>query len=160
MSTAAIEVCPVVSSVDENGTQRITLLDGDDSVLCGAYYPPGHTQWRLYMSAALGRVGAPPALMPATHLLTQDHPSSGAGTGQHTAARTRQQRPTRGSSTASPPANPPASSTSSPESDWQILRQCRRRGDAIKPASKSPPDSGTSKPTDNYESPFSRRGAR
>ncbi|MDP7732706.1 hypothetical protein EI067_29605 [Mycobacterium paragordonae] len=59
-----------MSSVDENGTQRITLLDADDSVLCGAYKPPGHTHWRLYMSAALARVGAPAALMPATHLLT------------------------------------------------------------------------------------------
>ncbi|WP_156296857.1 hypothetical protein [Mycobacterium paragordonae] len=70
MSTAAIEVCPVVSSVDENGTQRITLLDADDSVLCGAYKPPGHTHWRLYMSATLAGVGSPPALMPAQHLLT------------------------------------------------------------------------------------------
>ncbi|WP_301150635.1 hypothetical protein [Mycobacterium simiae] len=69
MSTA-VQVCPVVSSVDDNGTQRITLLDADDSVLCGAYKPPGHTHWRLYMSAALARVGAPAALMPATHLLT------------------------------------------------------------------------------------------
>jgi hypothetical protein len=30
-----IDLCPVVSSIDDNGTQRITLLDADDSELCG-----------------------------------------------------------------------------------------------------------------------------
>lgn len=70
MSTAAIELCPVVSSVDDNGTQRITLLDADASILCGAYKPAGHTHWRLYMSAALASVGSPSAPVPAQHLLT------------------------------------------------------------------------------------------
>lgn len=70
MNTAAIDLCPVVSSVDDNGTQRITLLGADASVLCGAYKPPGHTHWRLYMSAALANVGSPSGLMPAQHLLT------------------------------------------------------------------------------------------
>jgi hypothetical protein len=69
MSTAVIDLCPVVSSIDDNGTQRITLLDADDSVLCGAYKPPGHTYWRPYMSAALARVGPQTVLMPAQHVL-------------------------------------------------------------------------------------------
>lgn len=67
--TAAV-ICPLVSSVDDNGTQRITVFDADESVMCGAYKPPGHTHWRLFMSAALARVGSPAALMPAQHLLT------------------------------------------------------------------------------------------
>lgn len=54
----------------KSGTQRITLLDGDDSVLCGTYKPPGHSRWRLYMSATLARVGSPAALMLAQHLRT------------------------------------------------------------------------------------------
>jgi len=69
MSTAVIDLCPVASSIDDNGTQRITLLDADDSELCGAYKPPGHTYWRSYMSAALARVGPHTVLMPAQHVL-------------------------------------------------------------------------------------------
>lgn len=65
-----IERCPLVSSVDDNGTQRITVLDAEDaSVVCGAYKPPGHTHWRLFMSAALARTGSPAAPLPAQHLL-------------------------------------------------------------------------------------------
>lgn len=47
--TAAV-ICPLVSSVDDNGTQRITVLDADETVVCGAYKPPGHTHWRLFIS--------------------------------------------------------------------------------------------------------------
>ncbi|ASL18417.1 transposase family protein [Mycobacterium intracellulare] len=39
--------------------------------------------------------------------------------------------------------------------DWQILRQCRRRGQASTTASKSSPDSATSRPTRHYGSTLS-----
>ena len=70
MTAAVMDRCLLVPSVDDNGTQRITVLDADESVVCGAYKPPGHTHWRLFMSAALARAGSPAALMPAQHLLT------------------------------------------------------------------------------------------
>lgn len=68
--SAATELCPVVCSVDDNGTERMTLLGADASILGGAYKPAGHAHWRLYMSAALASVGSRSALMPAQHLLT------------------------------------------------------------------------------------------
>lgn len=39
--------------------------------------------------------------------------------------------------------------------DWQILRQCRRRGDAINHNPRQSPDSGTSRPAINYGSTLS-----
>lgn len=44
---------PVIASVDDNGTERITVFDHDTSVICGAFKPVGHLYWRLYLSAAV-----------------------------------------------------------------------------------------------------------
>jgi hypothetical protein len=38
---------PVIDSVDDNGTERITVFDHDTSVMCGAFRPAGHLYWRL-----------------------------------------------------------------------------------------------------------------
>ena len=69
MSPAAIEACPVVFSVDENGTQRITLLDADDSVLCGPTSHRSHPLAAVHEHRA-GQRGSPAAPMPAQHFLT------------------------------------------------------------------------------------------
>ncbi len=41
---------PAIASVDDNGTERITVFDDDTSVICGAFRPVGHLYWRLYLA--------------------------------------------------------------------------------------------------------------
>lgn len=39
---------PAIASVDDNGTERITVFDDDTSVICGAFRPVGHLYWRRW----------------------------------------------------------------------------------------------------------------
>lgn len=50
---------PVIASVDDNGTERITVFDHDRSVICGAFKPAGHLYWRLYLTAAVASADPP-----------------------------------------------------------------------------------------------------
>ncbi|ETA90028.1 MULTISPECIES: hypothetical protein [Mycobacterium avium complex (MAC)] len=61
---------PVIASVDDNGTERITVFDHDTTVICGAFKPAGHLYWRLYMSAATASFDSPaPQAVPPAPLL-------------------------------------------------------------------------------------------
>lgn len=64
---------PVIASVDDNGTERITVFDHDTSVICGAFRPAGHLYWRLYLTAATAAVASHDSAgtkVPPQHLLT------------------------------------------------------------------------------------------
>jgi hypothetical protein len=61
---------PVIDSVDDNGTERITVFDHDTSVMCGAFRPAGHLYWRLYLTAAVASADSPATQLPPPHLLT------------------------------------------------------------------------------------------
>lgn len=61
---------PVVASVDDNGTERITVFDDDTTVICGAFKPAGHLYWRLYMTAAVASSDSPAPQVPPSPLLT------------------------------------------------------------------------------------------
>lgn len=69
MHTALAEH-PAIASVDDNGTERITVFDDDTSVICGAYRPAGHLYWRLYLTAAVASTDTPCPQMPPPHLLS------------------------------------------------------------------------------------------
>ncbi|MGE2817917.1 hypothetical protein ACQI5H_22650 [Mycobacterium heidelbergense] len=60
---------PAIASIDDNGTERITVFDDDTSVICGAYRPVGHLYWRLYLAAAVASAACPTAQVPPPHLL-------------------------------------------------------------------------------------------
>jgi hypothetical protein len=60
---------PVVTSVDDNGTERITVFDHDTSVICGAFKPAGHLYWRLYLTTAVASSGCTATQLPPAHVL-------------------------------------------------------------------------------------------
>jgi hypothetical protein len=60
---------PVVASVDDNGTERITVYD-HTSVICGAFKPAGHLYWRLYLTAAVASTDCPATRVPPPPVLT------------------------------------------------------------------------------------------
>ena len=68
MSTVTAEH-PAIASVDDNGTERITVFDDDTSVICGAFRPVGHLYWRLYLAAEVASAGCTATQTPAPHLL-------------------------------------------------------------------------------------------
>lgn len=61
---------PVIASVDEDGTERITVFDDDTSVICGAFKPAGHLYWRLYLSTAVASSDSPATRVPPAPVLT------------------------------------------------------------------------------------------
>lgn len=60
---------PVVVSVDDNGTERITVFDDHTSVICGAFKPAGQLYWRVYISTALASSDSLAARMPPPPVL-------------------------------------------------------------------------------------------
>ncbi|PBJ36286.1 hypothetical protein BB737_16950 [Mycobacterium avium subsp. hominissuis] len=61
----------MIASVDDNGTERITVFDHNDtSVICGAFKPAGQLYWRLYLTTAVASADSPATRMPPTPLLT------------------------------------------------------------------------------------------
>ena len=68
MSSAVAEH-PVIASVDDNGTERITVFDDDTSVICGAFRPAGHLYRRLYLTATVASAGCPAPQIPPPHVL-------------------------------------------------------------------------------------------
>lgn len=47
---AAIAKRPLVASIDDDGTERITIFDDHAAAICEASRPLGHLYWRLYLS--------------------------------------------------------------------------------------------------------------
>jgi hypothetical protein len=66
MSAAAVGLPPIVASVDDDGTERITVFGTGTSAICGAFEPPGHTHWRLYVGRVTAIGVSTPACTPAT----------------------------------------------------------------------------------------------
>ena len=66
MSAAAVGLPPIVASVDDDGTERITVFGTGTSAICGAFKPPGHTHWRLYVGRVTAIGVSTPACTPAT----------------------------------------------------------------------------------------------
>lgn len=60
---------PAIASLDDNGTERITVFDDDTSVICGAFRPVGHLYWRLYLATGVATAGCTATQTPPPHLL-------------------------------------------------------------------------------------------
>lgn len=58
-----------VASVDDNGTERITVFDHDTSVICGTFKPAGHAYWRLYLTTTVASYGCTTTQLPPPPLL-------------------------------------------------------------------------------------------
>jgi hypothetical protein len=71
--SSVIQDHPVIASVDDDGTERITVFDAD-TVICGAFRPAGHLYWRLYLTAAVATADSPVPQIPPPPLLTARPP--------------------------------------------------------------------------------------
>lgn len=69
MSSSAVAEHPVIASIDDNGTERITVFDDDTSVICGAFRPAGHLYWQLYLAATVASAGRHATQIPPPHVL-------------------------------------------------------------------------------------------
>lgn len=53
MTATTVDSSHVVTGVDDNGTQRISVYGNDTAEICGAFKPVGRADWQVYVTTAV-----------------------------------------------------------------------------------------------------------